>query len=316
MATRPQEIPLTVIGGYLGAGKTTLLNHLLRHSQGRRYAVLVNDFGSLNIDAALIEADGVLRLENGCVCCSLSNGLANALHLVSQREMSPEHVLIEASGVSDPQRIACYGHVAPFLPDGVVVVADAETVREKCQDQFVGDSVQRQLKSADLVVLNKIDLVIEPERATLRAWLESVAPQARLVEARFGDIPADVIAGLAPRPVLPSAEPGSHPEYESWSFASVSPLCEQALRACLEGWPDAVLRAKGVLYLAEEPTRRYVFQRMGRRWTLTPHRAWLPQEKPATELVLIALAGQCEGGQLVKELESRCTRQEEIIRER
>ncbi len=308
MSTRVQEIPLTVIGGYLGAGKTTLLNHLLRHSQGRRYAVLVNDFGSLNIDAALIEADGVLRLENGCVCCSLSNGLANALHLVSEREPAPEHVLIEASGVSDPQRIACYGHVAPFLPDGVVVLADAETVREKCQDPFVGDAVQRQLKSADLLVLNKLDLVAEPERDALRAWLESLAPRARLVEARFGDIPADLLAGLSSSASALSAGSESHPEYESWSFATETPLPEQALRACLEGWPDSVLRAKGILYLAEEPTRRYVFQRMGRRWTLTPHRAWAPQERPSSALVLIALAGQCDGRGLVEELETRCSR--------
>ncbi|GMU51813.1 MAG: hypothetical cobalamin synthesis protein P47K/CobW [Candidatus Xenobia bacterium] len=316
MSSRAQEIPLTVIGGYLGAGKTTLLNHLLRHSRGRRYAVLVNDFGSLNIDAALIEADGVLRLENGCVCCSLSNGLANALHLVSERDPPPEHVLIEASGVSDPQRIACYGHVAPFLPDGVVVVADAETVREKSQDPFVGDSVQRQLKCADLLVLNKLDLVAESERAALRAWLASLAPQARLVETRFGDLPADLLGGLAASPGAFSSESESHPEYESWSFATESPLSERSLRLCLEGWPDAVLRAKGVLYLAEEPTRRYVFQRMGRRWTLTPHRAWLPQERPSSELVLIALAGQCDGGRLVQELQVQCTGREEPIHER
>ncbi|RMF03443.1 MAG: GTP-binding protein, partial [Chloroflexi bacterium] len=96
----PQPIPLTVIGGYLGAGKTTLLNHILRHNQGRRLAVIVNDFGKINIDAGLIESrDGeTINLANGCVCCTLSGGLGVTLNNLLQRRPPPEHIIIEASG--------------------------------------------------------------------------------------------------------------------------------------------------------------------------------------------------------------------------
>ena len=140
------DIPLSVIGGYLGAGKTTLLNHLLRNSEGRRYAVLVNDFGSINIDAALIESqdDSVIKLDNGCVCCSLVNGLAETLHRIRQMEPWPEHVIVEASGVADPVRISHHAYVAPYRPEAVLVVADAETLRQKGGDRFMGDSVLRQ----------------------------------------------------------------------------------------------------------------------------------------------------------------------------
>lgn len=295
-------IPLTVVGGYLGAGKTTLLNHLLRTAAGRRYAVLVNDFGNLNIDAALIQAeDGALmRLENGCVCCTIAGGLATALHAVAQLEPRPDHVIVEASGVSDPARVAWYGHVAPFTPEGVVVVADAETIRERCRDAFVGDAVTRQLRAADLLVLNKIDLVGPAELEGVVAWLERAAPGAAVLPTRHGEIPGAVLLGLPARTVrMPE---GVHPDYSSWSFSSETPLSEAALRDRLALWPDAVLRAKGVVRLAEDPGRRYLFHRTGRRWSLVPDREW-GADPPRTDIVMIGLSGHLEGLPLVRDLE-------------
>jgi G3E family GTPase len=286
------RIPLTVIGGYLGAGKTTLLNHLLRESSGRRLAVLVNDFGALNIDAALIEGD-VVTLENGCVCCSLSNGLATALHQVAQMDPPPEHVLVEASGVSDPARVSAFGSMAPFSPDGIVVVADAETIEEKSRDVFVGDSVQIQLRSADLVVLNKTDLVSPERAAELRSWLGG-----RVLETTYGQVPLARLLGLSPGLEVPAGEP-SH-GYRSWSWQSARPLDRARLESLLGGWPESVLRAKGILHLGED--RRYVFQRVGARWTLTPDRPW-GAEAPASKLVLIGLEGQLDGTELISQLE-------------
>lgn len=296
------SIPLTVVGGYLGAGKTTLLNHLLRNAAGRRYAVLVNDFGSLNIDAALIQAEdgALLRLENGCVCCTIAGGMATALHEVAQLDPRPDHVIVEASGVSDPGRVAWYGHVAPFTPEGVVVVADAETIRERCGDAFVGDAVKRQLRAADLLVLNKIDLV-EPSRLEeTRAWLGQAAPGAAVLPARHGGISPTVLLGLPSRSVRMPEE--AHPDYASWSFSSETPLREPALRERVALWPDAVLRAKGIVRLAEDPGRRYLFHRTGRRWTLVPDRDW-GADPPRTDIVLIGLAGHLEGLPLLRDLE-------------
>ena len=115
------SLPFTVIGGYLGAGKTTLLNHLLTNARGLRVAVLVNDFGSVNIDVDLIRShDGdTINLANGCMCCSLVGGFAQAIGQVRNRAESFDHVVIEASGVADPAKIAQYGQMYELPLDGI-----------------------------------------------------------------------------------------------------------------------------------------------------------------------------------------------------
>ncbi|MCI4428172.1 MAG: GTP-binding protein, partial [Burkholderiales bacterium] len=124
------RIPFTVIGGFLGAGKTTLLNHWLSNAGGQRLAVLVNDFGALNIDAMLIEANhgDTVALSNGCVCCQIGDDLSLALMQVLDSGRRFDAVIVEASGVSDPWRIAQFGRADPRLQlDGVIVLVDAST---------------------------------------------------------------------------------------------------------------------------------------------------------------------------------------------
>lgn len=296
------DIPLSVIGGYLGAGKTTLLNHLLRNSEGRRYAVLVNDFGSINIDAALIESqdDSVIKLDNGCVCCSLVNGLAETLHRIRQMEPWPEHVIVEASGVADPVRISHHAYVAPYRPEAVLVVADAETLRQKGGDRFVGDSVLRQLRGADLVVLNKTDLMSAEQLQEVRQWLQEKAPGGRVVETEYGRISSSLLHGHEARPNLEGD--GSHADYASWSVRWPEALEEATFRTAVEGWPETVLRAKGFVFLKTDAERRYLFQKVGRRWTLEPDQPWAAL--PQTELVLIGLKGQLEGAELLAALKA------------
>lgn len=294
------DIPLSVIGGYLGAGKTTLVNHLLRNKEGRRYAVLVNDFGSLNIDAGLIESqqDQVIRLDNGCLCCTLVTGLADTLNKVRQMEPWPEHVLIEASGVADPIRIGHYAYVAPFRPEAVIVVADAETVREKGESRFVGESVIRQLRGADLVLLNKVDLLEPAELQLVHAWIVEKAPEARVVETQFGRISSALLHGhCGARPYEPGRE---HALHSSWSLQWTHPLDRQALEDCLRSWPEAVLRAKGFVFLKDDPGRRYLLQKVGKRTSLTRDRAWT--QEPISEVVVIALLEQLDGASLLEQL--------------
>lgn len=308
LATPPTcqaPIPLTVVGGYLGAGKTTLLNHVLRHSGGRRYAVLVNDFGSLNIDASLIEnRDGdVVRLDNGCLCCSLVGGLAAALHRLQGLDPRPEHVIIEASGVADPTRLGHYAFVAPFTPAGVLVVADAETVREKALDPFVGDAVLRQLRGGDLVVLNKTDLVDETALAAVADWLRSTVPDARHIEVSHGQIPTRMLLESTPaRHPEPALDDAHTDLYASWSLSTEQPLRESAFRAQVASWPREIVRAKGVVFLADDADRRHVFQLVGRRWSLTPEQPW--SDAPRTDLVIIALRGPVEGEALLAALQN------------
>ena len=154
-------IRFTVIGGYLGAGKTTLLNRILTKAKGVRYALLINDFGEINIDAKLIESqtDSQINLTNGCVCCTLVDGFHEAVDQLCHLQPPPDHIIVEASGVADVSNLAQYGYGPNLALDGVLVLADAETVQEKADDKYVSTTVRRQLTAADIIILIKIDLV-------------------------------------------------------------------------------------------------------------------------------------------------------------
>ena len=294
-----QAIGLTILGGYLGAGKTTLLNRMLSRGSGRRLGVIVNDFGAINIDANLIESrdDEIVALANGCVCCSISGGFAEALTALSRREPAPEQVIIEASGVADPVKVARYASLPAYRLDGIVVLVDAETIRTRAEDKYVGPSVLRQLFGADLIVLNKVDLVSKQECTALRAWLHPRAPNARVLEASHGDAPMEALFGLhanAEALIGASSRREAHGEdYSTRSLSLEAPLSEAEFRAQVADWPRSVLRAKGIVHLREDPSRRHVFQLVGSRWTLTPDRAW-GDEAPCTRIVLIGSAGQID----------------------
>jgi len=149
------SLPLTIVGGYLGSGKTTLLNHMLRHADGLRLAVLVNEFGDLPIDADLIEAEdgNMISIAGGCVCCSFGDDLSKALSDLAALDPAPDHVLLETSGVALPGAIAASLLFAPgYIHDGTVVLANAETIQTQAGDTYVGDTVQRQLLDADLIM--------------------------------------------------------------------------------------------------------------------------------------------------------------------
>ena len=190
-ASAPQRPPiapiaLIVLGGYLGAGKTTLLNHLLADAQGRRVTVLVNDFGAINIDASLIreQSDDVISLENGCVCCSIGGRLVQALVEISARADPPDVLIIEASGVSDPVRIAQVGMLdRAFRLHGIVVAVDAQGIGETLGDPYVGDIVRRQIEGATALVLTKTDLIDERARAAVTGKLLELAGTRIVIEA-------------------------------------------------------------------------------------------------------------------------------------
>jgi G3E family GTPase len=265
-------IPFTVIGGFLGAGKTTLLNRLLAHAGGRRFGVLVNDFGALDIDGDLVARHGgdTIALANGCLCCSIGDSLVTTLMSLLERPERLDHIVVEASGVADPGRIADLATLEPRLVrDGVIVVADAETVQARAADRRVGDTIVRQLAAADLLVLGKTDLADDPP--AVRAWLatRSTAP---IVEAVRGDLPLALLFGLERRGAAGGI--GDAANFRSWSYSWPEPVDRAALLAMLRETTGDILRAKGIVRFADSADRRSVVHMVGRRIDVSEDGPW------------------------------------------
>lgn len=267
-----EPIPFTVIGGFLGAGKTTLLNRLLAGAEGRRFAVLVNDFGALDIDGGLVAAHGgdTIALANGCLCCTIGDSLVTTLLGLLERPERFDHIVVETSGVADPGRIADLAVLEPRLArDGVIVVVDAAQVRERAADRRVGDTVMRQIQAADLLLLNKVDLA--PDLAPVRCWL-SMQAAAPILEASRADVPLDLLFGLdrhGAAAALPSSD-----RFASWSYQWPEPVGRAELLAMLREAPGEVLRAKGIVRFADAPDRRSVVHLVGRRLDVSDEGPW------------------------------------------
>lgn len=281
-----RTIPVTVVGGYLGAGKTTLVNHLLRNAGGERIAVLVNDFGDVGIDAELIESreGDVINLAGGCVCCSFGSDLVAALMRLPTMDPAPERVIVETSGVALPRPVArTVGLARGLVADAVVVLADAHSLRDRAADRYVGDTVLGQLREADLILLNKVDLVDGSTVRRLHAWLRENAPQAAVVDTERGAVaPALLFGPTLPRPASrlrrpqsasdsPPARRGLAPPaghraaatFESLSWRFDRAVDVAALAQVLRRPELGVARAKGLV--AGTDNRCWLVQAVGQR---------------------------------------------------
>src|SRR5207244_6089943 len=239
-------------------------------SQGRRLAVLVNDFGPLNIDAELVasNAGDTIALTNGFVCCSIGDDLTTALIGVLESPAPFDAVVIEASGVSDPWRIAQVALADPALSlDGIVVLVDASACLAHAVDPLLADSLQRQLKAADLVVINKTDLVDADERLRVRDWLATIV-KSPCFETAQADLPMPLLSGSALSleahartdagvdacESLEKEHDHAHDHgelFDTWSCRPAREFSAQALRALLRDMPAGVLRLKGILHTDE-----------------------------------------------------------------
>jgi G3E family GTPase len=299
-------IPLSILTGFLGAGKTTLLNRILSGDHGLRIAVLVNDFGSVNIDAELVIGitDDMISLANGCVCCEIRDDLVEAVDRVLESPEQPDYVLLEASGVADPMGIyATFDderHRDRLRLDSVTCVVDAEQVFTHIEGMTeILTLIVRQIGSADLVVLNKSDLVGQERMDWLHSWIDGLMNRVRIIDSAYCDIPWEVLLSTDASAQLALEESGDDEvdhaaQFDRWSFESADPLSIAAYREMIRReLPGDIYRMKGIVYASEDPDHRYIAHTVGRRSEIRKDSPWGDRPR-RTRLVAIGARHQLD----------------------
>jgi len=318
-------VPVTLLTGFLGAGKTTLLNRILNGKHGLRVGVLVNDFGAINIDAELVEgvAENTINLTNGCVCCEIRDDLVSSLEQLLERADAIDYVILEASGVADPE-----GIVMTFLSpryegllrlDSITCIIDAEAIFEHGDNEALNMLKLRQIGFADVVVLNKVDLV-GPERVEVaREWIDHHLKRIRVIEATRGDVPLEVILAVGrfdPDHTVARLGPearGDHLHghrsasalFDTWSYETDRPFSLVALREMVRRQlPASVYRCKGIVFAADTPGKRVAVQAVGRRTEIVELDDW-GERVPRTRIV--AIGAEIDAAALNEQFESCIT---------
>ena len=337
--TQTGKIPATIITGFLGAGKTTLVRHVLENAGGRRLAIIVNEFGSLGIDGDTLrscgiagcEEDDIVELANGCLCCTVADDFLPAMERLLDRPNPPEHILIETSGLALPKPLIKAfnwpGIRARVTVDGVIAVVDGPAVaarrfaddleaiaRQRAADPSLdhdnplAEVYEDQLQAADLIVLNKTDLLDPAGMERVRAEIAQAIPRAvKVLATSEGRLDPAVLLGLeaaaeddlAARPSHHDAEDGAHEHDDFESF--IVPLPELAsadglvARLALAAEAHGVLRRKGFAAIQGKPMRLAV-QGVGARFRQHFDRAWGAGERRAGHVVVIGQTGMDRAG--------------------
>lgn len=327
------KTPCTIVTGFLGAGKTTLVRHVLENAGGRKLAVIVNEFGDVGIDGEILKGcgiescpeDRIVELSNGCLCCTVADDFVPTLNTLLALPEPPEHIVIETSGLALPKplvqafnwpeiasRVTVDGVIA--VVDGAAVAAgrfadDPEAIARQRQedasldhDNPLEEVYEDQLLCADLIVLNKADLMSEDERERVAAEIAGTVPRAvKIVGARNGQVPPSVLLGLgaaaeadlAARPSHHDTEEGhDHDDFDSFVVEVPRLAAPAELIARISAAAEAhdILRVKGFADIDGKPMRLLV-QGVGRRIQHQFDRPWRADEERRGRLVVIGEKG-------------------------
>ncbi|WP_052001776.1 CobW family GTP-binding protein [Lyngbya aestuarii] len=272
-------MPVTIITGFLGSGKTTLLNEILANKQDLKVAVLVNEFGDINIDAQLLISteEDMVELSNGCICCTINEGLVDAVYRVLEREEQVDYMVIETTGVADPLPI-----ILTFLGtelrdltrlDSIVTLVDAETFTP---EHFESEAALKQITYGDVVILNKTDLASSEKVEELERYIKTVKPSARILQTQQAKVPLPLILDVNLTPVQQYQTTEEHrysPHLQTDGFVSVpfksySPFdLDKFEKFLTEEIPAEVFRAKGILWF-NNSEMRHIFQLSGPRYDI------------------------------------------------
>jgi G3E family GTPase len=315
-------MPVTIITGFLGSGKTTLLNQILQNKQDLKVAVLVNEFGDINIDSQLLVStdEDMVELSNGCICCTINDGLVDAVYRVLEREERIDYMVIETTGVADPLPI-----ILTFLGaelrdltnvDSILTLVDAESFDA---EHFQSEAALKQITFGDIIILNKTDLATPEKLQELEDFIHDVKESPRILRTTHGKVALPLIlgVGLTPKDLYtPAKEEHKHEHHDhnhdhshhhehhdhkhehhghhsqhldndgfiSVSFQINKPFDVQKFDNFLtEEMPKDVFRAKGILWFSDSPLR-HIFQLSGSRYQLDAHE-W--KTSPKNEVVFI-----------------------------
>ncbi|WP_308161284.1 CobW family GTP-binding protein [Dietzia psychralcaliphila] len=275
-------LPVLVLTGYLGAGKTTLLNHLLGGAPGLRIAAIVNDFGEIDVDATSVagRVDSMVSLANGCVCCEVdASELGDTLARLADPDLGLDLAVIEASGLAEPAILSRMVHEVPrdvVRHAGMVQVVDAEGLDDAMARH---PRLAAHLSEADLVVVNKCDLVDRVRFDGIRATIRRHAPRVAVLPAVRAAVPTGLLLGMEPDRASAAEQSGdeAHPHvhshlhhgYRALTVIPAGPLHPRRVLAALASPPTGAYRAKGTLTLATaDGRRRYEVALVGRRLEL------------------------------------------------
>ena len=299
-----EKVPVTIVSGFLGAGKTTFLNHLIAAHPDVQFALIENEFGAVNIDRELVTelGEGIFELSDGCICCSLNGELLELLaELVARRE-EIDHLLIETTGIAEPGEVAAAFLVDPVVEDcfevnSVLCVVDAE----RCTAANLQPREARlQVAAADLVLLNKLDLVDGEQQAAALEWVQALNPFAEVVECVDARPTEEaVLAGLLGRwalrpavtaPAIEEAASLQHGDVSALSFELAEPLDPLGfgfwVNQLLKVQGESIYRIKGIV---QYPFRdeQIVLQSVGKRHVFSQGRAWREGEERRSRIVFI-----------------------------